>query len=88
MLERLSFADSTIRRALVKEAQLLGFFYLTTFALLKNKSPKFIPLLSPPLLPTTVEGDKEGTVRFTEVEEEREENDDGEQNVSSLDSSK
>eukprot|EP00850_Spirogloea_muscicola_P021683 SM000258S09099 [mRNA] locus=s258:40817:44791:+ [translate_table: standard] len=47
VLERLSFGNSSIEHAVRKEVQILLFWYLATFYLLKAKRPKFQPLEEP-----------------------------------------
>lgn len=47
VLDRLSFADSSLDRCVRKEAQILIFFYWSTYSLLKAKRPAFEPLLAP-----------------------------------------
>lgn len=47
VLERLSFGESTLKRTVLKEAQILLFFYWSTLYLLKKKQPKFQELLIP-----------------------------------------
>ncbi len=47
VLERLSFGQSSLKKVVGKEAQILLFFYWSTLYLLKKKQPKFQPMLLP-----------------------------------------
>lgn len=41
VLSWLSFGDTTIKTKIASQARILGFFYVTTFAILSANKPKF-----------------------------------------------
>lgn len=56
VLQRLSFADHSVRETLLAQGRILLFYYFLTFHILKSKKPKYQPLLAPAKQPASDAG--------------------------------